>query len=352
MKFCVFITVCVILQTSHQNPIRRWTILPHVLIAEVDGTKGWLPLSCLQLEELTRRGNESLDIFWKNNGESEAQRGNVYQVRLLERQGGGNYTCHSRDGSLLNYTEVLIQEEKTMKRKILVKTGNDYLKCSAQNYNGELSCSWTWHHNRVGTVLFIRAQRAYNNNNTQCSVDTRGQHWSCSSLHSKFRCSVDQSGNSISCLDEQHCPYAEESQQIHITVYVKTKHFLVENYSRQFYLSRIVKPDKVQINKVNTTMIEWSYPSSWSSPFSYFPLTFQVAQFKRECKSCVNPCTDSQATRIMTVQSTGMCQFKVKHRSKDVCVRAKDALCDSQWSEWSHLRLKIKKKNKKNKKHV
>ncbi|XP_041653223.1 interleukin 12Ba [Cheilinus undulatus] len=349
MKLFILSVVCAFIQIGQQNSSSQWTLLPNILVVEVDGTKGWLPLSCLQPEELKSRGNESLGIFWMKDGKREAQTGNTYQVWLQESLGGGSYTCYSQDGSLLNHTEVLIQEQETMRRKILVKTDHDYLKCSAQNYNGEFHCSWTWDSSRASKVAFIKAQRASDDDKIQCSMDASSQHWNCSSNQSMLSCSVDNSGNSITCVDEQHCPYAEESKQIHITVYVKSEYFLVENYSKRFYLSEIVKPDKVQINRVNTTLIEWSYPSSWNSPYSYFPLTFQVAQFKRECKRCVNPCTDSKPSKTLTVYSTGICQFEVKHRSKAVCVRAKDALCNSQWSEWSHLRLKKSKRNKKNK---
>lgn len=84
---------------------------------------GQQPLSCLESpEELKRSDSRDLDIFWRRNGEMEAQRGNSYLVQLEESLGGGNYTCHSKDGSLLNYTEVLIQEDETKRRKILVKT--------------------------------------------------------------------------------------------------------------------------------------------------------------------------------------------------------------------------------------
>ncbi|XP_044062324.1 interleukin 12Ba isoform X2 [Siniperca chuatsi] len=350
MKLFVFSIFCVFLQVSHQNPTSHWTLLPHILVVEVDGTLGQQQVSCLKSpEELTRRDNKSQDIFWKKNGVEEAQKGNSYVVQLEESLGGGNYTCHSEDGSLLNHTVVLIQEEETNRRKILVKSDQeDYLKCSAQNYNGEFHCSWTWHSSRVGKVAFIKVQRVSGNTDAQCSVDTSGQRWTCSSGQRHFSCSLDDSGRSILCWDEQHCPYAEESQLIHITVYVRTEHFLVESYSKHFYLSEIVKPDKVMISKVNTTIIEWSYPSSWNSPFSYFPLTFQIAQLKNGCNGCNNPCTDSKATKSLTVHSTDICQFEVKHKAKAVCVRAKDALCNSQWSEWSHLRLK-NKKNKKNK---
>ncbi|XP_076595174.1 interleukin 12Ba precursor isoform X2 [Chaetodon auriga] len=347
MKSFLFIVACAFLQGSRQSPTSRWTLLPHILVVEVDGALGQLPLSCLELpEELTGRDNKSRDIFWMKNGVMEAQRGNSYLVQLEESLGGGNYTCHSEDGSLLNHTVVLIQEDETKRRKILVKTEHDYLKCSAQNYDGEFHCSWTWHNTRVGKVAFIKARRVSDDSVTQCTVDASGQHWTCSSHQSNFVCSVDDSGHKIHCVDKQHCPYAEESLWIHINLYVRTEHFLVENYSKNFFLSEIVKPDMVRIRKVNATMIEWSYPSSWSSPFSYFPLTFQIAQFKGLCKSCANPCTDSKTAKILTIRSPDICQFQVKRKTKAVCVRAKDALCNSQWSEWSHFRLRSDKKTK------
>lgn len=195
-------------------------------------------------------------------------------------------------------------------------------------------------------ILFAILCSVSDDSVTQCSVDASGQHWTCSSGQSNFICSVDDSGRRILCMDEKHCPYAEESQWIQINLYVRTEHFLVESYSKTFFLSEIgetsvglwgvfifsaqntvfsfihssffvfafislhlllllflilpskVKPDKVKIRKVNSSMIEWSYPSSWSSPFSYFPLTFQIAQFKGRYKGCHNPCTDSKATEV------------------------------------------------------
>lgn len=64
---------------------------------------------------------EDVDIFWKNNGVMETQRGNLYVVDLEESLGGGNYTCHSQTGSLLNYTVVLIKEDNDPREKILLK---------------------------------------------------------------------------------------------------------------------------------------------------------------------------------------------------------------------------------------
>uniref|UniRef100_A0A668AV23 Interleukin-12 subunit beta n=1 Tax=Myripristis murdjan TaxID=586833 RepID=A0A668AV23_9TELE len=264
LKF-VFVCVCVLL----------------VLVLQVNGALGQHPLTCLEsAEEVMRRDDKGQEIIWKKNGVEEDQRGNMYLVELEESLGGGNYTCHNKDGSLLNHTVVLIQEDKTKTRKILVKSDQeDYLICSTQNYNGEFHCSWTWHPGRVGKVAFIRKPLLCH-------------------LKGDISCSVD--GSRMSCRDKQHCPYAEEAQHININVYFKTNHFLVENYSKYFYLSEIVKPDKVKISKVNGTTLEWSYPSSWNSPYSYFPLTFQIAQIRRGCKKCSNSCTHSKAVTVRT----------------------------------------------------
>ncbi|KAM4586305.1 interleukin 12Ba precursor isoform 2-T2 [Fundulus diaphanus] len=349
MKLLVF--MCVFLQISGQNPRRHWTLLPNVLVVEVDGTLGQQPITCLELpEDVETRGNHSQDIFWKKNGMVEVQRGNLYLVQLVESLGGGNYTCHSRDGSLLNHTEVLIQQDETKRKRILLKDKQeDYLKCSTQNYNGKFHCSWTWHSSRVGKAAFIKVQHVSDDHNSQCSVDPRRRHWTCSSAQSNFSCSVDDNGSGVSCLDRQHCPYAEERQQIHVAVFVRTEEFLLESYSKLFYLAEIVKPDKVKIGKVNKTVVEWSYPSTWNTPYSYFPLTFQISQFRGRCRKCENPCTDLKPSKAWPLYSTDICQFKVKHKVRAVCVRAKDALCDSQWSEWTHVRLKRGGKNRKRK---
>lgn len=83
---------------------------------------GQLPLSCLDSSEEPTRGSDmSDDIFWMKDGVKEAQRGNSYVVQLDESLGGGNYTCHSKGGSLLNHTVVMIQEDETKSRKTLVK---------------------------------------------------------------------------------------------------------------------------------------------------------------------------------------------------------------------------------------
>lgn len=200
-------TVCLIFLRNHCSKFRwrssvsfnvhlcLWTCFLLVLVVDVDGALAQQPLSCLQLSnEPLVRDNQSQDIFWKKNGIQEAQTGNWYSVRLVESLGGGNYTCHSKNGSLLNHTEVLIRQRETTRRRILVNSDqgmtvkhhcvnlnnktehilnhlttkplalwlcslDDYLKCSTQNYDGEFHCSWTWHSSRVGKVAFVKVGR-------------------------------------------------------------------------------------------------------------------------------------------------------------------------------------------------
>lgn len=88
-------------------------------------------------------------------------------------------------------------------------------------------------------VLLVVLYSASDKSVSQCSSDASGKQWTCYSGQSTFICTVDESGHEIVCEDKQHCPYTEESQRILITVYVHTKHFLVENYSMLFFLSEI-----------------------------------------------------------------------------------------------------------------
>lgn len=323
-----FLIICSFFHITVQNPTDFWTLLPNVLVLEVTGEVGQHPLSCLHsVQAVMSRDDKGQDIFWKKDGVTvRSGKGNIFYVQLEESSGGGNYTCHSKDGSLLNHTVVLVHEDQTKRKKILVQTDHEFLKCSAVNYNGEFHCSWTWHHRRIGKVAFIKAQRVSSDQRT-------------------LSCSVDDSGHGVSCLDAQHCPYAEETEYIHITVYVSSD-FLLENYSKHFYLFEIVKPDSVQISKVNTTAIEWTYPSSWASPYTYFPLTFQIAKLRRGCENCGNPCNRLNSRKIVTINCTDSCSCKIKSHTKTVCFRAKDALSNSEWSEWSPFIIKEKRKNR------
>uniref|UniRef100_A0A8K9V6K3 Interleukin-12 subunit beta n=1 Tax=Oncorhynchus mykiss TaxID=8022 RepID=A0A8K9V6K3_ONCMY len=322
-----------------------WCVLSPVVVVNVDGSLVQHPLTCLgsfnREEEGWRRDNDW--IIWMMD-EEEKKKGNSFLVNLEERTGGGIFTCHSLDKTLLKNTTVLVKHLDEEKRILegSTRTGIQdvcFMKCSTRNYQGEFHCSWKFTPTRFGTVMFVKVARGLSDaENISCSVDASGQQWTCSSSsgQSDIMCSVNSSGLGVSCVDRQYCPYAEETDRITLTIYMRTN-YLLEEYSKCFYISEIVKPDNLSIKKVNSSTIEWSYPVSWNRPISYFPLSFQVKEI--EGRKCKNGCTcDSPYTEVRTtVHTTESSQWSVKAKVT-VCVRAQDALCDSPWSDWTEYR--------------
>uniref|UniRef100_A0A3P8XNM0 Ig-like domain-containing protein n=1 Tax=Esox lucius TaxID=8010 RepID=A0A3P8XNM0_ESOLU len=263
--------ILILRQTKSQRPKftqSSWTLQPNVVVVNVDGSLVQHPLSCVDDDWVWRRdGEENEEILWKMNGVPR-KRGNNFLVNLEERNGGGSFTCHRLDDSLLNQTMVLVNHLDGQKQQILTLL---------RKHQPRFHCSWNCTPSWVGEVMFVQAVTRSSEVLTSCSVDATGKHWTCSSAlgDSDIVCSLDSSGQSVSCEDRRYCPYAEETDRISLTVYIRSN-YLLEEYSSRFYLSEIVKPDQVFIKKVNNSAIEWSHPVSWNRPSSYFPLTYQI----------------------------------------------------------------------------
>ncbi|XP_051506029.1 interleukin 12Ba [Myxocyprinus asiaticus] len=288
-----------------------WTLKPNVLVVDVDVAKD---VNMVQVPLICREAYEEKNVTWTKNQEEglEAQ-GNRIMV-TVEGWKGGNYSCFNNEGSYLNHTLVLAQWTF---RKIIKNTpGKGYIHCSTNNYGGSFQCSWTWGTNRDGHVAHIKATRAHGKSNISCSLDSNGQ--------------------SITCLDQDYCPYAEEVECINLTIYFRSS-FVVETYSTKFLIMDIVRPDMVAINVINQTSVELGYPQSWSTPASYFPLTFQVKEIRcRKRKKC--DCSKPNSLEV-TVKSH---QLPVT-KGMTVCVRARDEFCNSSWSEWSQYKCNTRK---------
>ncbi|CAB1354349.1 unnamed protein product [Coregonus sp. 'balchen'] len=223
-----------------------------------------------------RDGEEDEEILWMI-GEEEKKRGNSFLVNLEERTGGGVFTCHSLDRTLLKNTTVLVKHLDEQKRILEGSTRTGYMKCSTRNFQGEFHCSWKYTTTYVGTVMSVRVARDQSDaEDVSCSVDASGQQWTClsSSGQSDIMCSVNSMGLGVFCVDRQYCPYAEETDRITLTIYMRTN-YLLEEYSQHFYLSEI---------------------------------EIEGRERKNGC-TCDSPCTES-----------------------------KDALCDTTWSDWTEYR--------------
>lgn len=103
-------------------------MLSPVVVVNVDGSLVQHPLTCLgsfnREEEGWRRDN---DWVWRRDGEEdeeiiwmmdeeEKKKGNSFLVNLEERTGGGIFTCHSLDKTLLKNTTVLVKHLDEEKR--------------------------------------------------------------------------------------------------------------------------------------------------------------------------------------------------------------------------------------------
>ncbi|XP_043112359.1 interleukin 12Ba [Puntigrus tetrazona] len=315
MMLFLILSTLLFLQSSADGSIktaeRYWTLKPNVLVVNVDSSEdvNMVPLTCGE-------AYEGKNITWTRNDENLKDQGNRVDD-TVEAWKGGNYSCFNSEGSYLNHTLVLAQW--TFRKFIENTPGKGYIDCTTNNYGGSFKCNWTWAGNRNGHVVHFKASRIQGGSNISCSLD--------------------DGGASITCLDHDYCPYAEEVVRINLTVYFRSS-FVVEAYNTKFYIMDIVRPDMVPINRINKTSVEVRYPNSWNTPSSYFPLMFQVVRCrKREKCDCSKP----NFQEILFTQShqlpvtKGMC----------VCVRARDEFCNSSWSDWSQYKCKTTKNSRK-----
>ncbi|CAL8306920.1 unnamed protein product [Arctogadus glacialis] len=321
----------VYLLVNGNNPKSQRTLLPNVLVLEVTGQQAQFTLPCLD-STAEMKGILVKNIVWMVNGADTRIRGNTFLVSLEESFGGGNYTCYSEERALLNHTLVLLQQ---------VGSKRD-LNCTAQNYDGGFHCYWKYPKQSRWTVALVKAERVGPSvEDTRCITNASGKSWTSFFSEGTIHCDLDTGGNGITC--RETCPQPEEIQLLRVSVCVYSENFILEEYSVDFYVREIVKPDKVKIEKVNATMAEWSYPESWSSPHSYFPLVSQVV-VRKNCKKCGN-CTDRNNGQMVTNHAPGVFQFAIR-KTKILCVRIRDPLYASQWSDWS--RHRVGKKLRKN----
>ncbi|XP_066572395.1 interleukin 12Ba precursor [Amia ocellicauda] len=289
-----------------------WIFKPNILVLEVNLEAS--PSSQVQLTcGLSYQGQ---DIHWKKENRALGQRGNQITVTIVEMS-GGNFTCHQHSlGAVLNHTLVLVQERQNKKGefpKTILKGalqsqrsgGENFIKCQAKNYNGDFECSWDLVVEPDDVMLSVSAERVGSSNGSSISCIVNGE----------------KKGNAT-CLDSSFCPYSEEMDRINLTVYA-IHEYRFESYSRDFYITEIVKPDKPADFKINCSkQYVWAYPPTWNQPHSYFPLTFQVRQAKHNCDS-------------LEVKTDMQCSTQKKKGMNVICVRAKDMFTDSQWSDWS-----------------
>ena len=84
-------------------------------------------------------------------------------------------------------------------------------------------------------------------------MDNRDEQWTCRSGKVDITCSVDGSGNNISCLDRKHCPYNEEAERMVLTIYTRNRNHNLKEYTQSFFISEIgeIRDDSENENEKN-----------------------------------------------------------------------------------------------------
>ncbi|KAJ8337640.1 hypothetical protein SKAU_G00366060 [Synaphobranchus kaupii] len=295
MNLCLFCVVLLLTLQCVKGAENFYTLQPNVVVVvPMQGS------SVVQVPLLCGESYAHLDIVWRIKG-LQVARGNQVNV-TVEEMLGGNYTCHDHTGELLNHTLVLVQADR---KRILEKSNDsEYVHCLSKNYSGVFQCYWEWSQTRKGDVLLVTAARS----------------------SAEITCSLDPTGHSITCRDHAYCPYSEERERITLMLYVKNQ-FRMEMYTKPFFITEIVKPDRITLTEVAKNTFELGYPDTWNTPESYFPLTFQVKVVPQK-RTCGCECSKEP-------KKTESQLWQVK-KGFLMCVRAQDALCRSAWSDWSH----------------
>ncbi|EFB20705.1 hypothetical protein PANDA_000311, partial [Ailuropoda melanoleuca] len=295
-----------------------------VYVVELD----WHPGAPGEVVVLTCRTPEEDDITWTSDQSSEVLgSGKTLTVQVREFGDAGRYTCH-KGGKVLSDSLLLIhkkedgiwstdilKEQKESKNRI-------FLKCEAKNYSGRFTCWWL---TAISTDLkfSVKSSRGFS--------DPQGVTCGAVTL-SADRVRVDNRDYkkyTVECQEGSACPTAEESLPIEVVVDAVHK-LKYENYTTSFFTRDIIKPDppmNLQLKPLkNSRQVEvsWEYPNTWSTPHSYFSLTFCIqGQGKNHREKKERLCVDKTSAKVTC------------HREAKIRVQARDRYYSSSWSDWA-----------------
>ncbi|NXD25503.1 IL12B protein, partial [Spelaeornis formosus] len=269
--------------------------------------------------ELTCNTSEEA-VYWKKDPEwtQWEQEGKTLTVAVKEFPDAGNYSCVSQEsqevlGSILLLI-AKIDSKGQMIRQILKsfeESNQIFLKCEAKNYSGIFTCSWVIEDVSPNVKFTIRSLQG-SQGDVSCSSPVALTEGALTTFTAQ-------------CHQQNFCPFAEEHQPIDIFLEViDTVEY--ENYTASFFIRDIIKPDPPQCQYVATNgTVTWTYPRTWSSPNSYFPLTFKVKVKRTRRHRYQVYDTEEQSVQLPAPGPA------------EVWVQARDCCYLSSWSQWSSL---------------
>ncbi|NXO30214.1 IL12B protein, partial [Cisticola juncidis] len=287
----------------------QWKLQENVFVVESQ----WDAEAPASTVELTCDTAEDA-VYWEKDSEWK-QEGKTLSAAVKEIPDAGNYSCWSRESKELLGSSLLllakINSRGEMQREILKRfkePKDTFLRCEAKNYSGIFTCSWMTANNSPNVKFTLRSLKG-----PQGDV-------SCSSPVALPQGAL--TTYSAQCHRENFCAFAEEQQPLDM-VLEAIEDVFYENYTASFFIRDIIKPDPPQCQYVASNgTVTWTYPRTWSTPNSYFPLTFKV-KVKGPRRSKKEYDTDAQSVQLPAPGPA------------EVRVQARDCCYLSSWSEWS-----------------
>ncbi|MBV98515.1 Interleukin-12 subunit beta, partial [Eschrichtius robustus] len=207
----------------------------------------WYPDAPGEIVVLTCNTPEEDGITWTSDQSNEVLgSGKTLTIQVKEFGDAGQYTCH-KGGEVLSHSLLLLHKKEDGIWSTDILKDQKGVTCGAATLSAE-----------------------------RVRVDHRE--------YKKY---------TVECQEGSACPAAEESLPIEVVVEAVHK-LKYENYTSSFFIRDIIKPDppkNLQLKPLKNSRhveVSWEYPDTWSTPHSYFSLTFCVqvqGKNKRERES-------------------------------------------------------------------
>ncbi|KAM3845004.1 interleukin-12 subunit beta-like [Vipera latastei] len=327
MTFVVFILMFTLTLVAHREATQE--IRPNEHFVE----SWWSSDNSALAKELTLNcetsGSQHGSVYWKKDLKWVGN-GRTLTIRVKETPDAGNYTCWSNTTHELLSSDAVYITKKNEKGEIdepILKKDPEkkaYFYCEANNYSGNFTCFWK-----------VQSQ----NSNLKFRVEYENQMKSGSGT---VICDINPEKTntkySASCRRENPCSYTEEYEPIVVFLHVFLMDvFVYEKHSGIFFIKDILKPDISQCQVTRNGTLILLHPATWSTPVSYFGLTYQIKMVfdNKSEKICeVDHSSLLQHGNIMTINMK-QCRFP----GIRCLIRSRDHYnSHSAWSNWSNCR--------------
>ncbi|XP_078240186.1 interleukin-12 subunit beta [Pogona vitticeps] len=265
---------------------------------------------------------EADSVYWTKNQKWQGN-GKHLQITVQEPPDAGNYFCWSNTTHelLTNATVYLtkIYPSGEIANPILRRLPESkiYFKCTANNYSGIFTCIWISAIKETELMFKIGSHMKSQGNASEEIVCDEPVNDSSERNLKRY---------SASCRKQNStCPSTEEYQPIEMVLQV-FHGFVYEDHRHTFFIKDILKPDISECYN-NKGLLTWTPPQTWSTPVSYYGLTYQIKMHGQICEV-------SSAT-ILQNENTLSCYNR--RCSKGACIiRSRDRYnINSAWSNWS-----------------